>query len=113
MVPMFIVLCLVTGAFHSYTITSLHVESNVLPLDLRRESLAVKALLRPYFLPSFPLQSLLASGDLASSSWKFPLLVQPRLLDAGIVDFNILEFKLAGAPPWNCPPVRIYFPLSF
>ena len=98
---------LATVAFRSSLITSLHVESNVLPLDLHRESLAVKALLRPYFLPSSPLRSLLASEDLASSSWKLALLVHPRLSDAGIVGFNILEFKLAGAPPWTFPPVRI------
>ena len=70
---------LATGAFHS-SITSLHVESNVLPLYLHRESLAVKALLRPYFLPSSPLRSLLTSEDLASSSWKFALLVHPDCL---------------------------------
>ena len=47
-------LCLVTGAFRSSPIISLHVEANVLPLDLHRESLVVKALLRPYFLPPSP-----------------------------------------------------------
>ena len=41
---------LATVAFRSSPITSLHIESNVLPLDLHMESLAVKALLRPYFL---------------------------------------------------------------
>ena len=86
--------------------------SNVLPLVLHRESLAVKALLRPYFFPSSPLLSLLASKDLASSSWKFALLVHPRLFDAGIVDFNILEFKFAGAPPWTFPPICICLFLS-
>ena len=50
---------LATGAFRSSPITSIHVESNVLTLDLHRESLAVKALLRPYFLPSSPLGSFL------------------------------------------------------
>ena len=83
-----------TGALRSSPIANLHVESNVLPLDLHRELLAVKDLLRSYLLPSSPLRSLLASEDLASSSWKFPLLVHPQLLDAGVVDFNILELKL-------------------
>ena len=41
---------LATGAFRSFPITSLHVESNVLPLDFHRESLAVKVLLRPCLL---------------------------------------------------------------
>ena len=82
-----------TVAFRSSPITILQVKSNVLPLDLHRESLAVKALLRPYFLPSSPLWSLLVSEDLASSLWKFSLLVHPRLLDAGIMDFSVLEFK--------------------
>ena len=45
---------LATGAFLSSPIARVHVESNVLPLDLHRESLAVKALLHPYFLPSSP-----------------------------------------------------------
>ena len=64
-------------------------------------------LLCPYFLPSSPLHSLLASENLASSSWKFVLLVHPRLVDAGIMDFNILELKFEGAPPWTFPPVCI------
>ena len=42
---------LATGAFRS-SIPSFHVETKVLPLDLHRESLPVKALLRPYLLPS-------------------------------------------------------------
>ena len=103
---------LATGAFRSSPITSLYVESNVLPLDLHRESLAVKALLRPYFLPSSPLRSLLASEDLASSSWKFALLVHPRLVDTGIVDLHIVEFQFAGALPRTFPPVRICLFLS-
>ena len=41
---------LATVAFRSSPIPSLHVESNVLPLDLHSESLVVKTLLRPYFL---------------------------------------------------------------
>ena len=61
-------LCLATVAFCSSPITSLYVESNVLPLDFHMELLAVKALLHPYFLPSSPLRFLLASEDLASSS---------------------------------------------
>ena len=65
------------------SITSFHAESNVLPLDLHRESLAVQALLRSYFLPSSPFRSLLASEDLASSSWESALLVHLRLLDRG------------------------------
>ena len=65
---MVFVLRLATRAFRSSTITSLHVESNVLPLDVHRESLAFKALLRPYFLSSSRLRSLLASKDLASPS---------------------------------------------
>ena len=88
------------------------VESTVLPLNLYRESLAVKALLRPYLLPSSPLRSFLASEDLTSSSWKFALMVHLRLLDAGIVDFNVLEFKFTGAPPWTFPSVRICLFLS-
>ena len=88
-----------TGAFRSPPITSLHVESNVLPLDLHRESLAVKVLLCPNFVPSSPLQSLLTSEDLASSIGKFALLFRPRLLDAGIVNINVLEVKFEGAPP--------------
>ena len=38
---------LATGAFLSSPITNLHIEYNFLPLDVHRESLAVKALLRP------------------------------------------------------------------
>ena len=29
------------------------------------------------------------------------------MLDAGIVGFNILEFKFTGAPPWTIPLVHI------
>ena len=86
-------LCLATGPFRSSPITSLHAESNFLSIDLHREWLAVKALLRPYLIPSFPLRFLLTSEDLANSSWKFALLVHPQLLYEGIVDFNILEFE--------------------
>ena len=39
-------------------------------------------------------------------------MVHPRLLDVGIVDFNVLEFKFAGAPPCTFPPVRICLFLS-
>ena len=46
---------------------------------------------------------------MASSSWKFALLVHPQFLDVGIVDFNVLEFIFtAGASPWTFPPVRIF-----
>ena len=50
--------------------------------------------------------------NLANSSWKFALLVHPRLLDAGIVDFNVLEFKFAGALPWALSSVLICLFLS-
>ena len=103
---------LVTRAFRSSPIASPYVESNVLALDLHRESLTFKAILRPYFLSSSFLRSLLASEDLDSSSWKFALLVHPRLLDAGIMDFNILEFKFVGTPPWSFPLVRTCLFLS-
>ena len=72
----------------------------------------MKALLRSYLLPSSSLRSLLAFEDLANSSRKFALLVHPRLLDAGIVDFNVLELKFTGDPPWTFPPVRICLFLS-
>ena len=101
-----------TRIFRSSPISSLHVESNVLPLDLHKELLAVRALLRPYLLPSSPLRSFLASEDLASSSWKFALLVYPRLLDADIVDFNVLRFKFTVSPPWAFLPARICLFLS-
>ena len=39
-------------------------------------------------------------------------LVHTRLLDAGIVDFNVLEFKFTGIPPWTFPPVHICLFLS-
>ena len=71
------VLPLATDAFRSSPIANLHVESNVLPLDLHRELLAMKALLRPYLFPFSPLQSLLASENLTSSSLKFALLLHP------------------------------------
>ena len=74
---------LATGAFRSSPKTSFHVESNVLPLDLHSESLAAKALLRPYLLLSPPLRSLLASEDLASSSWKVPLFSSPSIVGCG------------------------------
>ena len=68
---------LATGAFRSSPITSLHVESNVLPLDLHRESLAVEtsSYLLPYLLSSSFFRSLFASENLDSFSWKFALLV--------------------------------------
>ena len=56
-------------------IASLHVESNVLPLDLHKELLIVKALIHPFLLLSSPLRSLLTSEDLDSYSWRFSLLV--------------------------------------
>ena len=95
-------LYLAISAFRSSPIASLPVEFNVLPLDLHRELLAVKAL-----LPSSPLRSLLASEDLANSSWKFALLVFPRSLD-----FNVLEFKFTGSPPWTFSSVLICLFLS-
>ena len=61
---------LANGAFSS-SIDSVHVKSNVIPLNFHRELLAVKAFLRHYLLPFSPLQSLLVSEDLANSSWKF------------------------------------------
>ena len=82
-----------TGEFCSSPIPSFHVETNVLFLDLHSESLAMKALLHPYLLPSSPLCSLLASEDLANSSKKFALLVHPGLLDVGIMCFNDLELN--------------------
>ena len=78
--------------FFSSPITSLYVGSNALSLDLRKELLAEKAILRPYSFLSSPLPSLLAFEDLANSSWKFALFVHPRFLHAGIVDVNFLEF---------------------
>ena len=64
-------------AFCSFPIANLYVESNVLPLDLRRKLLALKALLRPYLLPFSSLRFLFASEDLANFPWKFALLVHP------------------------------------
>ena len=34
-------------------------------------------------------------------------MVHRQLLNVAIVDFNILEFIFAGAPPWTFPPVHI------
>ena len=104
---------LATGAFRSSPVASLYVESNILPQDLYKEFLVVKALLRSYFLPFSPLQFLLASEDLDNSSWKFALLVHPRLLGEGIVDFNVLEFKFTGVPPWTFPSFPICLFLSY
>ena len=64
---------LVTGAFRSSPKTSLHDESDVLPLNLHRELLVVKALICPYFLSSSHLRSLLASEDPANFLWKFAI----------------------------------------
>ena len=64
-----------TGAFCFSPIASLHVEYNVLPLDLHRELLAVKAFLCPYLLPFSNLRYSLVSDDMANSSWKFVHLV--------------------------------------
>ena len=89
---------LATGAFRSSPILSLYVESNVLPLDLHRESLTVEALPRPYFLPSSPLRPLLTSEDLASSSWKVALLVHPRFLDAGHRGFQRFGVQIRECP---------------
>ena len=96
-----------TGGFCSSLIPTLHVESNVLALDFCRELLALKALPHPNLLPSSSLWSLLASEDLANSSWKFALSIHPRLLDAGIIELNYLEFKFMGTPPWTFPCVCI------
>ena len=68
-------LSLRTVAFSSSLIGSLHVESNVLPIDLHKELLGVNALLRPYLLPSSPLRSLLVSEDLANSHGSSPFWV--------------------------------------
>ena len=62
----------------------------------------MKALLRLYFFPSSLLRSLLASEDLASSSWKFALIVYLHLLDGVIVDFNVLEFILLFVFVYSC-----------
>ena len=67
----------------------------------------MKALLRPYLLSSSPLWSLLRPLLRPDSSWKFALLVHPRLLDADIVD-NVLEFKFKGAHPWTFHLARIF-----
>ena len=64
------------GPFRS-SITSLQVGSNVLPLDFRRELLAVKAL-----LPSSPLRSFLISEDLVNFTLKFSL-CSPSIVGCG------------------------------
>ena len=71
--------------------------------------LAAKVLFRHYLLPSSSLWSLLASENLANNSWKFSVLVYSQLLDAGIVNFNVLEFKFTGALLWTFLPARIFF----
>ena len=54
---------LATAAHHSFPITTLHVEPNVLIPDFRQEFLVVKTLLLPH-----PLRFFLASKDLANST---------------------------------------------
>ena len=49
----------------------------------------------------------MANEDLANSLWKFVLLAHTRFLDVVVMDFNVLEFKFPGAPPW------IFLPTSY
>ena len=57
-------------------------------LDLRWELLALNAFLRTYLLPPSSLRSLLNSEDLASSSWKFSLLVHLEVQIHGWLSLN-------------------------
>ena len=98
---------LATAAFRSSPITSLHVESNVLPLDFHRESLAVKDLFRPYFLPSSPLRSLLCfwgSGHFLLEIFSFG---SHFIVGYGHLSYVILLWSMRGCTPQLFPSILL------
>ena len=101
---------LATGAFRSTPIVSLHVETNVPPLSLRRRLTNCKVFLRLRHLPDSPL-SLFRDGAVdVATFWPFARDARELLASTGLPDPTILPFSFDTVPPWivPSPPICTY-----
>ena len=107
-------LCL--GAFRTSPVESLQIETNEVPLSLRRDKLALQYAVRLRSNARNPTTSCMLNVDVANLFNGRPKLIQPfslrvkHLLDRANIDFNItLTSDSAAIPPWivNIPVVDL------
>ena len=109
-------LCL--GAFRTSPVTSLHVEANEMPLDLRRRKLASEYCLRVSSTVNNPARSCIFSKQFTKIFDKHPNQIRPLsfrvsndLSHIGFRQKDILLSSVPSVPPWLLSPPFVDFSL--
>ena len=102
---------LCTGAFRTSPIESIYIDSNELPLDLRREELGLRYLMRIKSSPKHPSFKILGECNSQKfgvrSSKPFQIRMLEDLEDNTIQTQNIQSVDYPVVPPWLIPEVCI------
>ena len=100
-----------TGAFQTSPIESIYVDSNQIPLDLRRQELGLRYTMRLKSSRENPTFEILTQCDAGRfgtrSSTPFQIRQLKELEDVNIQTQKILPFKYPSIPPWFTPDVHI------
>ena len=110
-------LCL--GGFRTSPVTSLHVEADELPLDLRREKLSVQYAMKVAANPLNPAYQCIFENEYTAVFEGKPNTITPfgmRIqdpLDEIAFDPNLVaKFKFPETPPWMYTPINVDFSLA-
>ena len=100
-----------TGAFRTSPVESIYVDSNELPLDLRREELGLRYMTRIKSTPKNPAFKMFSECNSekfgARSSKPFQIRLLHELEDVNIQTQKILPVDYLQIPPWLLPEVNI------
>ena len=98
---------IVSGAFRTSPVESLYVDTNQLPLDLRREELGLRYLMRIKSNVENPSNRIIHQLDDSKfqtrSSVPFQIRLEKTTCDESLKNQNILEVGPSRVPPWFVP----------
>ena len=95
-----------SGAFKTSPVESIYVDTNELPLDLRREELGLRYMMKLKSCPENPASNVLKLGDSqkyegARSSKPFHVRMITEVQEPSILNQKIKETKCSEIPPWK------------
>ena len=106
-----------TGAYRTFLVASIYVDSGVPPLSLRREELSLRFIAKSLTSKSNPnYRYVKAPLDCASNKPRLPKPLEVRLerdcRNVGILTSQIAEVEYPKSPPWCTPPTRVCLPIG-
>ena len=100
-----------SGAFRTFPVESLYVNTHQLPLDLRREELGLRYLIRIKCNPDNPSNKVICQLDASRfrprSSTPFQIRLDKSVNDVTLKTQNILEVDPSRVPPWLIPKAKL------